>query len=105
MIPFDGWTPKAWIGGMVLLVGFGAAFGQGEPAAPDESQEPVLAYSLMIDGKSFPIVEGVPLRLAGSFKDPEVTLVGEPHRVFPFHGIRFKYRRRVIRESAARLHE
>lgn len=60
-------------------------------AAEPEAVEPPLKYTLFVDGKATDISEGKPVRLSGEFKNPEVTLKVDPHRVFTYAGISFRF--------------
>jgi hypothetical protein len=65
----------------------------------DESKEPPLKYTLRIGDKSIAITEGETARVDGTFSNPEVTLTAQPHRVFPYQGISFKYPRAFTFEA------
>lgn len=53
--------------------------------------EPPLSYSLTIDGQSYAVEAGKPLKIDGSFTNPRVELVVGDVRLFNFEGVRFKY--------------
>lgn len=71
----------------------------GQVAGPDESQEPPQSFVLAIDGDSVRLIEGEPARLDGTFTNPELTLTAEPHRIFPYGGVRFSYPRTFTFEA------
>lgn len=65
----------------------------------DESREPPLQYMLHIDGKPIAIEENNDLVIKGHFADPNIKLVVEPVRVFPYRGVSFKYPRHFVFEA------
>jgi hypothetical protein len=65
----------------------------------DESKEPKLEYLLKVGDKTFPLDEGAPLKLDGTFSNPEITLVVKPNRLFSFQGVSFRYPRTYVFEA------
>lgn len=72
---------------------------RSESAAPDESKEPPLTYSVRIGDKSVTTVEGETARFEGTFTNPEVTIAAQQHRMFPYQGVSFKYPRSFTFEA------
>ena len=84
---------------MIAVVMGQSVLAQNKTNRPDESKEPPLKYALRIGDKSIPITEGKTARVDGTFSNPEVTLTAQPHRVFPYRGISFKYPRAFTFEA------
>lgn len=74
---------------LLLLVGVVGLVGPGHAA--DESREPVLAYSLEIDGQPHDILLDTPVTLPGSHTDPVVVLRAAATRRFAYGGVAFEY--------------
>lgn len=68
-------------------------------ATVDESREPPLGYVLEIGGERIPIEEGRAVRVEGTYTDPEVRLVADDFRTFPYGGISFRYPRTFLFEA------
>jgi len=68
-------------------------------AQEDESKEPPIKYILKVGDKSVPITEGESAKIEGKFTNPVVSLTAEPHRVFKFQGVTFKYPRSFTFEA------
>ncbi len=66
-------------------------YAQAEPA--EGSKEPEIRYSLKVGDKSVKITENQSVKLEGSFTNPELKLVAEPTRVFPYGKITLEYPR------------
>lgn len=56
-------------------------------------------YTIKIDDKSIDIAEGETVRVKGTFSNPQITLIVQPHCVFSSHGISFKYPREFSFEA------
>ena len=69
-----------------------AIAGSGAASEPEDVEPPV-KYTLIVDGKATEISEGKPVRLAGDFKSPEVSLKLDPNRTFKYAGVKFQYPR------------
>jgi hypothetical protein len=65
----------------------------------DESREPPLLFSVSVGPAMVSVTEGETVPVAGSFKDPPVTVRPEAHRVFPYGGISFRYPRTFTFEA------
>lgn len=61
--------------------------------AGDESREPPLLFSVSVGGVTVAATEGEAVPVVGTFQDPRVTVRPEPHRVFPYGGVSFRYPR------------
>lgn len=72
---------------------------QDKAALANESKEPPVKYVLKMGDQEIAIQEGKAVQLKGTFTDPEITLTAEPHRVFPYQGISFKYPRAFTFEA------
>lgn len=83
----------------MLAMTFFVALG-GVLLAQDESREPPIKYRFEVDGKSYPIKEGEPLKLSGNLTNPTITLHAEPLRDFSYGGIAFSYPRSFTFEAS-----
>lgn len=78
-----------------LALGSDLSFAAGD----DESKEPPLVFVVEVGGKSITITEGQSSKLKGTFTDPNISVTPESYRVFPYHGINFKYPRSFVFEA------
>lgn len=72
---------------------------QGKTNQPDEAKAPPLKYTLKIGKKSIAITEGETVSIKGRFRNPKVTLTAQPHRLFSYRGVSFKYPRSFTFEA------
>ena len=72
---------------------------RGGLGAVDESKEPPQQFKLTIGDNSVPLVEGEPVRIDGTFTNPQVKLTPEPYRLFPYAGVAFEYPRSFTFEA------
>jgi hypothetical protein len=63
----------------------------GVCSAADDSQQPPLKYTLVIDGQQHALVLEQPLQIQGSFKNPTIALEASSVRTFTYGGISFQY--------------
>ena len=68
-------------------------------ANPEESKEPPLEFVVNIGDKSITITEGNTAQLDGTFANPTISVNPQPHRIFPYGGITFKYPRSFAFEA------
>lgn len=59
--------------------------------AADEKQEPVMKYTLEVDGKPHEIKPGVPLQIDGALNKPTLLLKAAETRTFTYGGVEFQY--------------
>jgi len=59
--------------------------------AVDEKAEPVRTYTATVAGKSYDLHLDEPLKLPGTFTNPEIKITASPTRTFPYDGISFAY--------------
>jgi len=71
----------------------GAAVLAALPRSADETMEPPPIYALEVGGKRVALEPDLPLDLDTPDARTRVVLRTEPHRVFPFAGLRFHYPR------------
>jgi hypothetical protein len=74
-----------------LLRTLAAALLLAGPLLADDSKEPSLQYTLEIAGKAQAITLDAPIKVEGSFTNPEVVLKAAPTRRFTYGGIQFDY--------------
>lgn len=84
---------------MIVTPNLPCILAQDRTNVPDESKEPTLTYTLNIGDRSISITEGETANIKGTFDNPKVTLTAQPHRVFPYQGISFKYPRAFTFEA------
>lgn len=65
----------------------------------DESKEPPLEFVVNVGNKSVTINEGETAQLDGAFTNPKISITPQPHRVFPYQGITFRYPRSFTFEA------
>jgi len=63
------------------------------PRTLDETREPPMKYRVDLDGKVFAIAEGESMKLDGTWTDPTIRIVADPHRRFSYGGVSFLYPR------------
>lgn len=73
--------------GAILCFGLTAAMA---PAA-DESVEPPLELTIVVNGQEQPISFNQPVTIKGDYKNPSITIKPAPTRHFPYGGIAFNY--------------
>ena len=73
--------------------------GGGGAAAPDESKEPPVRYTVTVGDKTVSVIEGETVKVDGSFTNPQISVVGDPHRLFNYAGMSFKYPRSYTFEA------
>ena len=70
----------------IMVIGFSALC-----FAIDETQEPPLKFTLVINGQQRELVLDKPVTLAGDYKDPKVVLRASANRLFTYGDITFQY--------------
>jgi len=63
------------------------------PPTLDETREPPMKYRVEVDGKVFAMAEGESMKLDGTWIDPTIRIVADPHRQFSYGGVSFLYPR------------
>ena len=71
-----------------LWCGFCSA---ASPAVDPESVEPPLGFAIQLGDQSIRLHEGESAKLNGKFENPEVKLISDDFRTFPYAGVSFRY--------------
>jgi hypothetical protein len=67
--------------------------------AVDETKEPPVDYTLKVEGKSYPVVEGKTFEIETKAGKSKAILEAKEYRVFPYQNISFHYPRHLTFEA------
>jgi len=75
---------------LLLVLALGSA-GVTSAVVRASQKEPPLRLTIELDGHSIQLEEGQEVKVEGSFENPTVRVLVQPHREFNAHGVRFLY--------------